>query len=59
MAGPTAERVATILEAAQSLLPEVVDLTIQLAQIPAPTGAEGERSRFVAGWLREHGFADI
>ena len=59
MAESTAERVATALEAARGLLPDVVDLTIQLAQIPAPTGVEGERSRFVARWLRERGFTDV
>ncbi len=40
-------------------MPDLLDLTIRIAEIPAPTGAERERSRFVAGWLGEHGFPDI
>lgn len=59
MKAPTPDRVSMTLAAARNLLPEVVDLTTRLAQIPAPTGKEEERSRFVTGWLRDHGFAEI
>jgi tripeptide aminopeptidase len=53
------ERVSSALKVGQALLPELIDLTIEIAEIPAPTGAEHERSRFVAGWLDGHGFSDI
>lgn len=59
MGAPKADRVSATLAAARAIAPDVLDLTVRLAQIPAPTGDEGERSRFVAGWLREQGHGDI
>jgi acetylornithine deacetylase/succinyl-diaminopimelate desuccinylase-like protein len=35
----------------------LLDLCLQIQQIPAPTGAELPRARWVAAWLRDHGFA--
>ncbi|HTG48205.1 MAG TPA: M20/M25/M40 family metallo-hydrolase [Actinomycetota bacterium] len=37
----------------------VVERTIALAAIPAPTGAEGARAELVASWWRADGFADV
>ena len=59
MAASAIERVSSALKVGQALMPDLIDLTIKIAEIPAPTGAEHERSRFVAGWLGEHGFADV
>jgi acetylornithine deacetylase/succinyl-diaminopimelate desuccinylase-like protein len=38
---------------------ELLDLCIQIQQIPAPTGSEGERARWLAAWLRRCGYADV
>jgi acetylornithine deacetylase/succinyl-diaminopimelate desuccinylase-like protein len=38
---------------------ELLDLCIQIQQIPAPTGREGERARWVAAWLRRCGYAEV
>lgn len=38
---------------------ELLDLCIQIQQIPAPTGEEGERARWIAAWLRHCGYADV
>lgn len=38
---------------------ELLDLCIQVQQIPAPTGVEGERARWVQSWLRRCDFADV
>jgi acetylornithine deacetylase/succinyl-diaminopimelate desuccinylase-like protein len=37
---------------------QIIDLCIQIQQIPAPTGAEAERARWVADWLRRCGYLD-
>lgn len=59
MAAAAIEQVSSALKVGQALMPDLIDLTIKIAEIPAPTGAEHERSKFVAGWLREHGFPEI
>jgi acetylornithine deacetylase/succinyl-diaminopimelate desuccinylase-like protein len=38
---------------------QILDLCIQIQQIPAPTGMEGERARWVADWLRRSGYAEV
>ena len=38
---------------------EILDLSIQIQQIPAPTGAEGARAAWVADWLRRCGYAGV
>src|SRR5688572_1028506 len=43
----TAEQVTAALAAARALTPDVLDLTARIAAIPAPTGAEAVRGRFV------------
>jgi tripeptide aminopeptidase len=42
--------------AAQARLSSTVDLACRICEIPAPTGAEAERARFVAGILHERGY---
>jgi len=37
----------------------VVDRTIELCAIPAPTGQEGARAELVASWWREDGWDDV
>lgn len=43
----------------QSILDRVVDLAITIQQIPAPTFAEGKRSKFLKSQFEEEGLADI
>lgn len=38
---------------------ELLDLCIQIQQIPAPTGDEGERARWVGARLRRCGYAEV
>ncbi|MFN8469427.1 MAG: M20/M25/M40 family metallo-hydrolase [Caldilineaceae bacterium] len=38
---------------------QLIDLSIQIQQIAAPTGLEGDRARWVADWLRRCGYADV
>jgi acetylornithine deacetylase/succinyl-diaminopimelate desuccinylase-like protein len=38
---------------------ELLDLCIQIQQIPAPTGSEGERARWIAARLRRCGYAEV
>jgi acetylornithine deacetylase/succinyl-diaminopimelate desuccinylase-like protein len=38
---------------------QIIDLSIQIQQVAAPTGQEGERARWVANWLRRCGYADV
>jgi tripeptide aminopeptidase len=38
---------------------QLIDLSIQIQQIAAPTGLEGERARWVADWLRRCGYVDV
>ena len=57
MARPSADRLAAVRAVAADLVPRVVDLTARIAAVPAPTGDEGERSRFVAGVFRDAGLA--
>ncbi|MBA2754303.1 MAG: M20/M25/M40 family metallo-hydrolase [Chloroflexia bacterium] len=40
---------AEVLDTAHGLLPGLLDLTEAIARVPAPTGDEGERARYVAG----------
>jgi acetylornithine deacetylase/succinyl-diaminopimelate desuccinylase-like protein len=55
----TADQVAAALAAARALTADLLDLTGRIAAIPAPTGAEIVRGRFVAAWLRDKGFTDL
>ena len=43
--------------AAERLVPRVLDLTARIAAVPAPTGAEADRSRLVAALFAETGLA--
>lgn len=38
---------------------ELLDLCIDIQQIPAPTGEEAHRARWVADYMRRAGFADV
>ena len=38
---------------------QLIDLCIQIQQVAAPTGMEGDRARWVADWLRRCGYADV
>jgi acetylornithine deacetylase/succinyl-diaminopimelate desuccinylase-like protein len=49
---PDPARVAAVSAAAAAMAPTVVDWTRRIAAIPAPTGDEAERSRFVATLMR-------
>jgi tripeptide aminopeptidase len=51
----TADRIAAVRSAAAAIAPDVVALTEQIARVPAPTGEEGERSRFVGELFRQRG----
>jgi tripeptide aminopeptidase len=42
-----------------TLVQQVVDRTIALASMPAPTGEEGARAELVASWWRSDGFDDV
>ena len=42
-----------------TLVDQVVDRTIGLASIPAPTGEERERAELVASWWRSDGLIDV
>jgi acetylornithine deacetylase/succinyl-diaminopimelate desuccinylase-like protein len=59
VAVPTADHVPAALAAARAITSDVLDLTLRIAAIPAPTGHEGTRSRFVAGWLQDAGAPDL
>lgn len=54
-----AERVQAVRKAAETVMPRVVELTRQIAAIPAPTGDELERTRFVTERFRELGLQDV
>jgi tripeptide aminopeptidase len=41
------------------LASEVVQRTIEIAAVPAPSGQEGHRAAVVAGWWRDAGFQEI
>jgi acetylornithine deacetylase/succinyl-diaminopimelate desuccinylase-like protein len=41
------------------VIAHVVRRTIELAQIPAPTGAEGDRARLVRSWWERDGLDDV
>ena len=38
---------------------ELLELTLQLCQIPAPTGQEDARAAFCRDWLRRSGAGDV
>jgi tripeptide aminopeptidase len=42
-----------------TLVEQIVDRTIALASVPAPTGEEGARAEMVASWWRADGFDDV
>src|SRR4051794_41910508 len=42
-----------------TLVAQVVDRTIALASIPAPTGEEAARAELVASWWRADGFDEV
>ncbi len=50
---------ATAVEAFAAPAAEVLARTIELARVPAPTGAEHERAALIATWWRDEGFADV
>ena len=55
MSGKKAKLIDTCLNAAQTLVEDTVNLTLELTAIPAPTGFEAERAAFYAGVMRERG----
>ena len=42
-----------------TLVDAVLERTIALAEIPAPTGFEGDRAALVQSWWSEDGLADV
>lgn len=48
-----AEQASDFRRAASALLEDVVQLAMEIASIPAPTGSEEARSAFVAKWLKD------
>lgn len=53
----TPEDLARLRAAANDRTEALVDLAVRIAAVPAPTGAEQERAKFVAELLRERGYA--
>jgi tripeptide aminopeptidase len=43
----------------ETLAHRVVARTVEIAAVPAPTGAEGARAGLVSGWWREDGWTDV
>ncbi len=56
LAQPTVER---LLSRAKVALADTIALTVQIAEIPAPTGAEEERAAFVAREMTAIGLRDV
>ncbi|CAA9561789.1 MAG: Acetylornithine deacetylase [uncultured Thermomicrobiales bacterium] len=56
---PAAELVAAARAAAATVAPHVLELAASIAEVPAPTGEEAPRARFVAGLLRAEGAAGV
>lgn len=55
----TGPRIEAARSAAETISPQVLDLTARIAAIPAPTGDEGARSAFVADEARRRGLRDV
>ncbi len=55
MKPPAAERVAAVSAAAAAAVPTVIEWTRRIAEVPAPTGDEGERSGFVRALFADAG----
>lgn len=55
----TPEFIATVSDVATSLVEEIVALTSQITEIPAPTNDEAERAAFVRELLVKEGYADV
>ncbi len=57
---PTQRQLQRVRSAADQLLDEVVERSVAICEVPAPTGAEQERSLFVASLLARIGYvADV
>src|SRR6266702_5335325 len=52
----TASELSRLRQLADTYVEKTVELTQRICAIPAPTGDEGERAEFVAGFLRERGY---
>jgi tripeptide aminopeptidase len=52
----TASELSRLRQLADSYVEKTVELTQRICAIPAPTGDEGKRAEFVAGFLRERGY---
>ena len=52
----SSELLAEIRAASADRVEEVCDLTIQICNVPAPTGSEQQRAEFVADLLRQRGY---
>jgi tripeptide aminopeptidase len=52
----TASELSRLRQLADTYLEKTVELTQRICAIPAPTGDEGKRAEFVAGYLRERGY---
>jgi acetylornithine deacetylase/succinyl-diaminopimelate desuccinylase-like protein len=59
MSGKKAKLIDTCLNAAQTLVEETIELTLNLTAIPAPTFAERQRAEFYAAALRDRGIEDV
>jgi tripeptide aminopeptidase len=51
--------VRELLERLAAADAELVDLQLRIAQVPAPTGEEGERARLVESWFRDAGLEGV
>lgn len=52
----TASELSRLRQLADTYVEKTVELTQRICAIPAPTGDEGKRAEFVAGYLRERGY---
>ena len=59
MATPSTDRIARTRATVQPFVSEIADLAARIAAVPAPTGDEHARSRFVADQFRRAGGADV
>ena len=59
MKPPAAHRVAAVTAAAAAAVPTVIDWTRRIAEVPAPTGDEGDRSAFVQGLFAADGLETV
>lgn len=56
---PPAERVESVRAAAEAVAPRVIELTAEIAAIPAPTGDELARTRYATAQFTDLGLRDV